>query len=835
MSWKNKLSVLSLAPAISWFDFFILSFLIIGGSFYLHDLMYWGIGYIGDAPYGDAQFWWSGAVHVARGIFQDNPGKGFRPGYFVLSGLTLPVIGEQFKQFFPYFMVVFLFAAGMFYLALRQSLGRWASACVVGMLIFNPYTAEWLATSTTDSMGLLLNLVAISCLLFGVNNGLRKGWLIAFAIFFALATLTRPLITPFIGLVVLTILFLVRAPFKKRATLVFWIIVAFCLPTFLWMGVQKLTIDRWSISSNDASAFYAASDPKIQVWNPTIGDQISKVAAEYYHVPITGLSDQQINHIYWDETLKNYFKYPKYHFKRLGPHIWQIASFTPKMATHGTDLLRILFLDLIAAGLSLWLLIRKRWARAVVIASLGVMICFIPSVSMMITIAGAIVALLPKRNPNQQLGIFLLSLFWLTGIAALYLVGATWGPPSFTPYFTLNALGYRLGSQIFFAGDLLAGYFFVWATLVNLHEQKILSAWEQQMYRPASFAGGIVLGVIGVFCTLAVVVYTIGTGIVIHRTFARSHLNEESYPALNSVIEQYNKRTGVVPQFVEGEKGGFNKHDFALLNSKKSRKDLVFTGTTSPFIWNMPDQQRAQIMVHTQEHISPYTMGPGFVILELPSHVAANDWDGVQGVFFIRNFPNRHNGSNQPYYYTSPSVRAFVPLASNKKSYDITKIRWFPLVKNAAQLETSGELQFKDAKITWADSSGSVPYQRRFFVDPKVKGNSSGTVELLVDVSKARQPAELSFSYAASDEPAVTHKGMGKYDMTVVSIGNNSKQFQAKIDHALIPAAGTDASLKKIVIPIKPGIKTVKISFKKLLHGTGVWIYEFNLSAADFT
>jgi len=159
--------------------------------------------------------------------FQDNPGKGFRPGYFVLTGLTFPVLGEQFKQYYPYFLFAFLTTASLFYMALRKWLTRWVAACIVGMLVFNPFTAEWLATSTTDSTGLLLNIAALSCLLFGVSNNLHRGWLITFGVFFALATLTRPLVTPFIGLVLLALLLIPRLPFKKRLTLAICVCIAF--------------------------------------------------------------------------------------------------------------------------------------------------------------------------------------------------------------------------------------------------------------------------------------------------------------------------------------------------------------------------------------------------------------------------------------------------------------------------------------------------------------------------------------------------------------------------------------------------------------------------------
>jgi len=96
------------------------------------------------------------------------------------------------------------------------------------------------------------------------------------------------------------------------------------------MGFQKLTIDRWALSSNDASAFYAASDPKIQVWNPSMYDPIQKLAAQQYHVPLADISNQQLNQIFWQESIKNYVRYPKYHLERIAPHIGKLPVFHPR-------------------------------------------------------------------------------------------------------------------------------------------------------------------------------------------------------------------------------------------------------------------------------------------------------------------------------------------------------------------------------------------------------------------------------------------------------------------------------------------------------------------------
>jgi hypothetical protein len=208
MSLKDRLAAAIMAARISWFDLAVLGLFVVGGLAYHTDPKSWGIGYVGDAEYGDGQFWWDGAIHVSEGFFRNNPGKGYRPGYFVLTGLTLPVLGTDFVHYYSYFRVAFLAACGFFYLALRTPIGRWTAMCGVGMLVFNPITAEWLATSTTDATGLLLHLLALSCLLVGLARCLDRTWLAAFGACFALGTLTRPIVTPFIGAAILVLLLL---------------------------------------------------------------------------------------------------------------------------------------------------------------------------------------------------------------------------------------------------------------------------------------------------------------------------------------------------------------------------------------------------------------------------------------------------------------------------------------------------------------------------------------------------------------------------------------------------------------------------------------------------
>lgn len=796
---------------ISWFDIVILSLLIIGGFFYLHDVMFWSVGLIGNAPYGDAGFWWDGALHIAHGFFLDNPGKGYRPGYFLLTGLTLPVLGEQFQQFYYYFLFTFLMTAAFFYLALRKTLGQLAAICVTGMLIFNPYTAEWVTTSTTDSTGLLLDLAALSCLLFGIHQNWSRPWLIAFGLLFALANLTRPLMTPFIGVVLLVLLFLPNIPRKTKITLALSILFAFCLPTLVWMGVQKLIVNEWSISQNGASALYAASDPHIQVWRPDMYEHINQLALKRYHQGDLAF----INKIFWQETIANYFRNPLYHLSRLLPHTWVIGQFSPAAAKQGTDSWQRIFLAILAIGMGLFCLQRKKIIRSFIFFSITCILYFSSVAIPYLTLLGALLALQTKR-----LDILLLSCYWLTGVAALYLTGGTWGPP-LAPVFSLNALGYRLGTQVFFMGDLLAAFSLVWLAYFKQQEIKLVN-------RPSLLAGKIVINYFIIFWITVFFIYCIGTGMVFYRAYEHLHANAKPYPSLTNVINTYQQQNnGHAVIIGKSMQGGLDSATLNAMSVKINSPDVILTGRVSPFIWNFTGQDRAELMIYAQQNIYPNRMGPQSLMLELPYKLNEKKWMGKKGAFIIRSIANQHNTSNLPYYLTNPTIRAFVPLTRDGQQFDLTKIQWFPMVKNATQLETSGELQFHDATITWSNDSGSYLFKRRFLVSTSPL--SPHSIQLTLNIKAAKGlSSQLNFSYA------LDNLNISTYKMKISTISQINKKLNILSSEMITSSSNEALHLKTISLVLPPNTEVVNIDFNDLPTNSSIWFYEFNLSAMDF-
>lgn len=828
---QNRLALCKTSN-ISWFDFIVLILLITGGVLYLHNPMHWGIAWIGDSQYGDAEFWWNGANHVAQGFFQTNPGNGYRPGYFFLTGILIAILGDQFQHFYPYFLLFFLFSSYLFYLALRHLLGRWVAACVVGTLIFNPYTAEWIATSTTDATGLLLNIFALICLIYGVQQRLNRGWLMGFAFLFSLATLTRPLVTPFIAIILVFLCFFAKETLKKRISITLCVLIAFCIPTFLWMSVQKFTISQWSISSNDASAFYAASDPTIQVWNTAMYADIQKIAAQRYHVKVSDVNDKMLNHVFWQETVKNYVKHPSYHFKRVLPSFLKVIAFNPAHAARGSLHWRIGLFEAMIICFSIGLFTRRQQFQGYLFVALGILILIFPKTLTFMVLVGAFLSL-NVNDKKSQPGMMLLGLYWFTGVFSLYLVEGTYGSISFSRTFAFNSLGYRLGSQFFFMNDVIAAYFLICLAKSKLPLLSSFKRLQSFITQPTPLANNIVTRVFNILFSLTLLTYLVGSSIVGYRIFARYEVPKVSYPPLVPLMKGYKQRTGKDLLEATAQNGSIDPSIFSMAKVKNHQSDIVFTGTTTSFIWKLAGQKRTQLMVFAQNYASPNTMGPGHQFIEVPQRLQSTDWVDKKGAFIIHNEPDDHNNSNLPYYLTVPGLRAFIPLSQNQQRFEWEAAVWFPLVKNATQLETSKELKATNAIINWALDSGKAPFKRRFFLAPTSETSVQNPMKLYIDTSAAEGDTTLQFAYTIGEKENVQLPQAIAYNLNVTGVKENIRDMLFSIENKL-PNQRNFNALNKVNISVPPGTKTLEITFDNLFGNRGVWIYEFNLSAADF-
>jgi 4-amino-4-deoxy-L-arabinose transferase-like glycosyltransferase len=807
------------------FDLIVVLALVLGGAVYHWDFNHWAIGLVGGEPYGDAHFWWDGAVRVSDGQFTGHPGKGYRPGYFVLTGLSLTVIGPDFATFHKFLLANFLAVAGLFYFAVRQPLGRAAAAASAALLVFNPFTAEWIATTTTDGLGIVLHLASLSCLLVAIQRDLSRRWLAGFGVLFAMANLTRPLMMPFIGVEILVLLLMPSRPWRDRWLAVLTTAITFAVPTVLWMGVQARWVGEWTVSNNDAGALYAASDPAIQVWRPEMYDLVKASARQRYKTDnVTGA---QINQEFKRLALKNYVRHWRFHVDRALPHVWTVASFSPKVATRGTDTLRTWMLTSLAAVLALTVLTRGFVMRAGLLAALGGAVWLSPHLATLLTLAGCGLALMPRPGRAAHLGLFLLACYWLVGVLALFLTGGTWIQQGGTH---VNALGYRVGFQFFFAGDVLACVLLFRLTRLNLPAEADVAAagvrgWVTQTLTARLAPASVLLGVLGLLLLLTdASVLALGSGKVALRRHqqVRSRKNPIPFPDATPITKFYRR----MPHFNEtGELIEANDPSTlrTLLCPNRSERregpDVLVSGKTGWAVWEMTGQQRTQVYFHAQNHIRG-VVPTGCDHVDLPFAGRSPEWRRRQGAFILRGTVDRPPAHNLPYYLNAPSVRAFVPLDPSGTGYDLEEAVWFPLTRYASQLEAAGDLDCPSGTITWLPDSGPAKFQRRIRLVPtKPTGDEPYGVTIKLDRAVGKRSLRLGWHPVEASSEAELR--------VLVSRTGSSVQGE------LSPVVRTENGLMVVAIDCTSTEMTaLEFSFRRA--PAGVLLYELNLTADDF-
>jgi hypothetical protein len=532
--------------AVSWIDFLFCVLILAGGFAFLRDAPYWGHNtYVGKVQVGDAAFWWNGALHFSQGNVAENPNLTYRMGYAAFGGVLVAVTGPEYPRFHRVLRVLFLVTACVLYFSLRGLAGRIAAAAAVLCLVFNPYTAEWLAISTSDGLGLIFDLAALLALIAGVRGELRLGWIALFGFLLACGSLTRPLMTPFIVPAAIAVVSAAWGRWRSAVLALAALSGSFVAPLVAWMGFMAATTGNFALTgeSQDASVFYAASDPQIQVWRGDMYALVQETAKKQFHTDTPAPS--QINAEFWTLTRENYQRHWRYHLVRLWRNSFELARFTPERSTNATPLSNqartwakwILTITLVLAAL--W---SRRWIGAIATAALGGAWAVWPQCHPWLALGASTLGIAALFFENRAA--FLWAAYWWVGVLALYLTGGTWGPPKWGPVQDLNALGYRLGFQLFFVTDLLVicalGCLARWSFRPAAAVGK--PAW---LTRSSPWAARLVR--IGMTAFLALLGLTLcaGAGIVAWRARARAHQPPAAYldlttPAASSLFRNEN-------------------------------------------------------------------------------------------------------------------------------------------------------------------------------------------------------------------------------------------------------------------------------------------------------
>jgi hypothetical protein len=819
---------------ISRFDLAVIIITVCAGLFFLWDAPGWApYAYVGNEQFGDAEFWWRGALQFSHGSFWDNISFSYRMGYAVFAGLLLAGVGTDYAVFHKLLLLLFLGVAVAGYLVLGRRVGRPAALAMTASLVFWPYHAEWLAISTSDMLGLIWNLIALFAFCLAFTEPLRLKWVAMGGLFLALASLTRPLMTIFIAPVVLLLLLQGRSMLRRSLFHVSIVALAFLIPIICWMLLYHAKTGEFALAGHDAGALFAASSPKYQVWTEAMYAPVQAAGQKRLGVS-RPLTPAELNQEFRRETLINYRDEFAHHLRRLPGHVLAVAKFSYQTFNR-TDwiefITRISILGLLTSVIGLTCVMRRRPVEAAMATTIFCLAIW-PVTSGYVVIASAGLALLPLARLGISSVYRLIALYWWTGVVALYLVGGTWGPPLAAAQ-DINTLGYRLGTQFLFSNDWLiilaiattltslkaeharVGPGLQWWFLPNRNASRILSA----------AASGSVVILAGLLVTGMIVI-----GL---RQWHLARAEPKPMPSLASVLAKL--CTGD-----ESSAGGWGRvvsEPASVLaemwgNPSTRREGVhVFTGAVGPLIWQMPAQGRTRAMFDQQDLQFPFSNNPTRTDLEFPALLPEAAWRNRQGLIVLRSEREEGPHTHWPYYETVPKAQLFVPLSDDGNSFDYSRAIRFPLVRYASALASKGQLSPIGARIEWL--THPVDRNRRWFVlMPSDGGSQPGTAGVEIDLTKAIGSRHLTLSFRV--EPVPGNIPMtGPVTLLVESI-DAAGQTQRLIDRSSTARGNpTEVQADDVRIDLPPGATRVRVSIAGLTSKELIRMIELQLIADD--
>lgn len=816
-------------------DAWFLLLLILAVFWYHHDTRYWsGVVTVGEQQYGDAEFWWSGAIQFANGVLRDNINLTYRMGYAIIAGLWVAVFGSNFATFHVYLLVLFVATWFALYRTLRPSLGAFLAAIGVLLIALNPFTAEWLAVSTSDSLGLLLNTWSLILLIRGLRNGLNAPCLAGSGVFVALSSLTRPLMTPFGILASLLPFCAANASWRRRARMAATFFAAFLVPMLIWMAVLRNYTGNWKMAGSDAATFYAASDPQIQSWTPSMLPRVERLATERFHVtnPLD-LTQSQKDAVFWSLTRENYGRFLSYHAERILPSVAAVAAMSIQKAAHvdvGSWAIRLLLVVILAVALHLRLLRKGEGLRSILVIILSVAWILSYSTEWVVMLAAGASFLYWRRRLDWAPVV--LAVYWITGAGALYLIGGTYGPP-LGPSTAINALGYRLGAQFFFVSDLMV--LFLVAAICAFHEKPAGQEVQLQAFllpknwaMPRARLSGAISVLSLVVAGAVAAELAAGASLVTYRAVHRSGATQR-YPELMPVEQMIRPKLAALSPAVRLQR--ITTELEVGLHRDEASSYLLATGSTAGFTWRLDGQDRTKLLLVLQDYVYPFDYRRRLFV-DTAATLDAASWRHREGAWLLRRFKDEPLLSNLPWYISDVAVRAWIPLNEQRTGYDLTKGLWFLLAKYASQLHIDGELAAEHAGLEFSGTSGTLRYPRRFCLRPNAEDGAVAALVVHAERALGRRTLKFAVQYDANAAgespvaPAIRILRMSPQGSPAITSAEETIQ--------LAPAAvGTE--LREVTLDLNsPPTASVRIEFLGALAGSPIWIYELNVFADDW-
>ena len=818
----------------SWFDLTAVLAIVLGGLVFLWDARGWASwAYIGNDQYGDADFWWRGVLQFSQGFFSDNINISFRMGYAVFGGLLVAVFGSDYAVFHKLLVLIFLGVAAAGYLVLRHRVGRPTALAVTMALVFSPYQAEWLSISTSDALGLIWNLTALLAFCAAFDESIRLKWLALGGIFLALGALTRPLMAIFIGPMLLLLLFCRVLPLRRRWLAACVLAAAYALPTTTWMVVHNIKTGEIALAGNDASAFFAASSPRYQVWTPAMYGDVEAAAKARLGIS-RNLTPLELNHELWRAALLNYRDEFSYHVRRLPGHVLALAEFSYR-AVNPTDRVELIWRILVRGLLTFFgvaaCLTAGTPLRAIAAVAIFALSIF-SATEGYVVVTLAVLALLPLSGLGVGPIHRLVASYWWTGVAALYLIGGTWGPP-LTPSHNINALGYRLGAQFLFTND--------WLVILGI--SAAIGTWPakisqflpgfQRWLIPSAAASHVLRASAATSIALLAAVLAGGGVLVGWRHWQFAHATAVPMPALAKVLSRVCLGEGM--RLGETDRAVSDSADvlWAMWGdpSKRTEGTRIFTGSVGPLVWQMPAQGRTRALFYQQDLRSPFTINSQRTDIEFPEVIPETPWRNRQGAFVVRSFREEGPHLGYPTYETVPQVQQFVPLSNDGALFDYSRAMKFPLARYASALAYVNRLSATGARLEWMTYPTGDTKRRWFILMPPDKAREPRNAAVEIDLSDALGNRRLNFSFRVEPVPGNTSES-GPVTLSVEST-NSAGSTQPLVQRVSGARGSVDVPVDDVKVDLPADAERVRLTVGGLKSKEMVRIVELQLVADD--
>jgi 4-amino-4-deoxy-L-arabinose transferase-like glycosyltransferase len=643
------------------------------GAFVLALTHPWSHAYIGEAQYGDAAYWDFNGENWARG-YASSKAPDIRPGYSVFLAIVYALSGADFRNAFVAQALLFAAMVVMLYAIGKRLSGRLTGVLAATLLALDPYMWEWTATSTTETLGSFANVAALLCLVELCKRPRSMKAAALFGVFIAIANIVRVFTLFFVGPALVLILLLLHAPRWTRVrqtTVVFGAIAGTLLPAVVY---QYVSTGDPGLSSNSASAVFAASSPKYKVWTPEIYDDVvGQMQARGEEVTSRAV-DAEFRRL----TIQNYVSYPGFQLGRIAEGFVPYATFEgqverPDRYTFFRPYVLIAFV-LVVVGLTVKRVAKRPWVLLPPLALLGGLV-FAPLPVLVAAqggaVAGAGIFTARQRRP-RDVALLAIAMFWaFTGLLAVTTAGISG--------FLLN----RLYTQVEPARCLLIASAATAVVFVLLPRStanarvRALGLFGRAIPRPSAVTP-VVLRFAGVAVALV-----LGIGGI---RLVAANAAQPPDPGVLEVPTE-GDLAGLAQRLqLPGDLRYINADSFeatrARLVTGKLPPDLTayaIPGQFTRFLWYLPEQDRTLYWFVFADRLRPAALDRNLLTAESSGHLPVNEYGNHPGLLVLLPTSAYFDATGDVAQQNVLAARAFIPLDDTLRRFRLQDATTFPL------------------------------------------------------------------------------------------------------------------------------------------------------------